>query len=84
MDVTPICHPLVTLTLDTVDADTEIKSPNYCLMFAKVWQRCRRQFVDSGYYVEYGAGGCGADEHKRGLSASNKLEHNYSLQQKTL
>ena len=41
-------------------------SPNYCLMFAKVWQRCRRQFVDSGYYVDYGA--------------ENKLENNYSHQ----
>ena len=55
MDVTPICHLLVTLTLDMVDAGTEIKNPNYFLMFAKVWQCCRRQFVDSGYYVEYGA-----------------------------
>ena len=35
-------------------------------MFATVWQRCRRQFVDSGYYVEYGA--------------ENKLERNYSRQ----
>ena len=42
MDVTPICHLLVTLTLDTVDAGTEIKNPNYCLMFAKVWQCVER------------------------------------------
>ena len=35
-------------------------------MFAKVWQRCRRQFVDSGYYVEYGA--------------KSKLERNYTPQ----
>ena len=32
----------------------------------QVWQRCRRQFLDSGYYVEYGA--------------ENKLERNYSRQ----
>ena len=53
-------------------------------MCGKEGEESQRQFVDSGYYVEYGAGGCDADEHKRGLGASNKLEHDYSLQQKTL
>ena len=38
------------------------------------------QFVYSGDYVKYGAGGCGADEHIRGLDASNKLGNNYSHQ----
>ena len=28
--------------MDTVDAGTEIKSPNYCLMFAKVGQCVER------------------------------------------
>ena len=34
----------------------------------------------SGDYVKYGAGGCGADEHIRGLDASNKLKRNYTRQ----
>ena len=43
MDVTPTCHLRVTLTLDTVDAVSERKNPNYCLMFAKVWQCVERK-----------------------------------------
>ena len=37
----------------------------------------QRQFIDSGYYIDKGAGDYCADEHGSGLGDSNKIKPNY-------